>query len=121
MSGPATEGRPLDSEKLAQTKTEARRLVSLLHQPVVRMEEVSSTVRHLVELTSSLGVYEYAKTYPGEGPDPSKDRADQEMQRARNGARGREPEPEETPAPDPTGQDLSEEEQRWVGDDPLSG
>jgi len=53
---------PLDSE--AELKTEARRLVSLLHQPEISWRKVSSTVGRLVELTSSLGVHEktHAKT-----------------------------------------------------------
>ena len=120
MTGPM--GGPVDGD-LAQTKTEARRLVSLLHQQNgISMEGVRSTIARLVELTSSLGVNDHAKTYPSEGEDPSKDRADTALPGARERASGREPESKEAPEEDPQGEDLSSQDgEQWLDDEQWSG
>jgi len=104
---------PDASRGLDRIKTEARRLVSLLHtQTGVSLERVSSTVDRLVELTSLLGVDDLYHGKPS-AASPSEDRADPEVSRAGPRARGREPESEEAPAEDPQGEDLSDD--NWAG------
>jgi len=124
MTSGAIGGPGLAGDDLAELKTAARRLVSLLHQPVIRMGEVGSTVQVLVELTSLLRVHENAKTYTREGAYPSEDRADQEVQGASGRASERVAESEETPEEDPQVEDLIEddpEQLTWLDDEAWSG
>ena len=107
-------------------KTEARRLVSLLHQQHgISWGKVSSTIDDLVELTSVSGVNDYdQEKRDSAGSHPSEDRADQEMQRPGGPTEPRAAQSEETPAEDPEGQDLPNshgEQLGWLDDEQWSG
>ncbi len=113
---------PLDSETLESTKTEARRLVSLLHtQTGISLERVRSTVDRLVELTSLLGIHGKSHGKPSKA-SPSEDRADPQMQEPGGRASGREPRSEEAPEEDPQRQDDSSEgDEQWLNNEQWSG
>ena len=114
---------PNASELVDRTKTEARRLVSLLHQQTgISLERVRSTVDRLVELTSLLGVNDYRHGKArSEGSYPSEDPADQAMPSTSERIARREPESEETSQEDPERSPLEDENVEWLDDEAWSG
>ena len=113
---------PHDGDNESRIKTEARRLVSLLHQQVVRHGEVRSTICYLVELTSSWGVNDYDKTYKPSGASHQEDRADPEMQSPSRRIERGVAESQEAPEEDPQGLELtSENGEPWLDDERWSG
>ncbi len=121
--GPFT--RPLlfvEGDLLEQLKTQARRLVSLLHtQTGVSHERVSSTVVRLVELTSLLGVHEKSHGKSSEA-SPSEDRADPPLPSVGERASGRESQSEEAPEEAPQEESVSSEDvEPWLDDEQWNG
>ena len=125
MSGGPTGG-PLDSELLERVRTEARRLVSLLHtQSGVSYERVRSTVAVLVELTCSQGVIDFGQAYKSSEASPRPGSRDPEVSRTSERASAGGPEPEEAPAQAPSEEESDAghhgEQLGWLEDEQWSG